>query len=105
MNTLIGPEGTACGEILRAMQGASHWWHEENAQDRKEKGVGDHQLQKAEHGPTPKFLDKFYNKRDIPWVKLVWNTYYGNGKIPHASRDRGSFWWRNILKLLMNIEQ
>jgi hypothetical protein len=45
-----------------------------------------------------KFLDKFYNKRDIPWVNLIWNSYYANGEIPHASKD-GSFWWRDILKL------
>jgi hypothetical protein len=28
-----------------------------------------------------KFLDKFYNKRDIPWVNLIWNSYYANGEI------------------------
>jgi hypothetical protein len=46
-----------------------------------------------------KFLDKFYNKRDIPWVNLIWNSYYANGETPHASKDKGSFWWRDILKL------
>jgi hypothetical protein len=30
---------------------------------------------------------------------LIWNFYYANGDIPHASKDKGSFWWRNILKL------
>jgi hypothetical protein len=38
------------------------------------------------------FLDKFYNKRDIPWVNLIWNSYYANGEIPHASNYKGSFW-------------
>jgi hypothetical protein len=31
-----------------------------------------------------KHLDKLYNKIDIPWVNLIWNTYYLNGEIPHA---------------------
>jgi hypothetical protein len=35
-----------------------------------------------------KHLDKFYNKADIPWVNLIWNTYYFNGKVPHATKDK-----------------
>jgi hypothetical protein len=46
-----------------------------------------------------KHLDKFYNKRDIPWVNLIWNTHYSNGEVPHATKDRGSFWWKDLLKL------
>lgn len=34
-------------------------------------------------------LLKFYNKDDVPWVKLIWNTYYQN-KIPCASEPCGS---------------
>ena len=45
-----------------------------------------------------KFLHKFYNKMDIPWVQLLWNTYYTD-KIPHAMAPIGSFWWCDILKL------
>ena len=45
-----------------------------------------------------KYLDKFYNKVDTPWVNLIWNTYYTN-KVPHAVEDCGSFWWKAILKL------
>jgi hypothetical protein len=37
-----------------------------------------------------KFLDKFYNKKDIQWVHLIWQTYYQNS-IPHASNMCGSF--------------
>lgn len=29
------------------------------------------------------FLDKFYNRLDLPWVKLIWDAYYQD-KIPHA---------------------
>jgi hypothetical protein len=45
-----------------------------------------------------KHLHKFYNKVDVPWVKLVWNAYY-EGKVPHATREMGSFWWRDIQRL------
>jgi len=44
-------------------------------------------------------LHKFYNKHDIPWVNLVWEKHYGNGKLPSHIR-KGSFWWRDILKLI-----
>jgi hypothetical protein len=46
-----------------------------------------------------KHLDKFYNKKDIPWVNLIWNSHYSNGEILHASKENGSFWWREVLKL------
>jgi hypothetical protein len=29
-----------------------------------------------------KNLHKFYSKDDLPWVKLLWNKYYTNGKLP-----------------------
>jgi hypothetical protein len=38
-----------------------------------------------------KHLHKFYNKEDIPWVQLIWNTHYTNGQVPHASPEKGSF--------------
>jgi hypothetical protein len=37
-----------------------------------------------------KFLDKFYKKKDIQWVHLIWQTYYQHS-IPHASDMCGSF--------------
>jgi hypothetical protein len=45
-----------------------------------------------------KHLHKFYNKVDVPWVHLIWNTYYQH-KVPHLVSARGSFWWKDILKL------
>lgn len=45
------------------------------------------------------FLHKFYNKVDIPWVHLVWDNHYDNGQLP-GQYMRGSFWWRDIVKLL-----
>jgi hypothetical protein len=46
-----------------------------------------------------KNLDNFFNKVDLPWVHLIWEKYYQNGKVPGAQM-RGSFWWCSILRLL-----
>jgi hypothetical protein len=46
-----------------------------------------------------KNLDKFYNKHDVPWVNLIWEAYYSNGKLPDKL-NVGSFWWKSHLKLL-----
>ena len=45
-----------------------------------------------------KHLSKFYNKADIPWVQIVWYKYY-TSKVPHAAREIGSFWWKDVLRL------
>ena len=45
-----------------------------------------------------KQLHKFYSRQDIPWVQLIWNRYY-TSKIPHASVEVGSFWWKDLLRL------
>jgi hypothetical protein len=34
----------------------------------------------------------------VPWVQLIWATYYQN-KVPHLAPVKGSFWWKDILKL------
>jgi hypothetical protein len=47
-----------------------------------------------------KFLDKFYNKLELPWVQLI---CYDEGKIPHVEDLRGSFWWRDVLKQVDNF--
>jgi hypothetical protein len=46
-----------------------------------------------------KYLDKFYNKADIPWVSLIWTTYYSES-VPYATKLCGSFWWRDVFKLV-----
>jgi hypothetical protein len=33
-----------------------------------------------------KFFDKFYNRKDIPWVHLIWNARY-NDKIPDNPQE------------------
>jgi hypothetical protein len=45
-----------------------------------------------------KQLDKFYNKANIQWVNLIWEKYYPDG-VPHLRREKGSFWWKDILRL------
>jgi len=61
-------------------------------------GMGIMNLQLQKKALLIKHLHKFYNKADIPWVSLIWNTYY-NDNVPHATVACGSFWWRDILKL------
>ena len=29
-----------------------------------------------------KNLHKFFNKADVPWVRLIWNNYYKHNKLP-----------------------
>jgi len=45
-----------------------------------------------------KHLSKFYNKANLPWVQLIWSKYYTH-KVPHAAREVGSFWWKDVLRL------
>lgn len=37
-------------------------------------------------------------KVDLPWVKLIWSSYYSDGSLP-GQRIKGSFWWKDIVKL------
>ena len=62
-------------------------------------GLGVINLSSQNNALLLKHLDKFYNKRDIPWVNLIWETYYSSGEVPHAVNEMGSFWWKDILKL------
>ena len=66
---------------------------------KKKGGLGIINLRSQNSALLMKHLDKFYNQKDVPWVKLVWNAHYQNGQIPHATTDKGSFWWRDLLKL------
>ena len=66
---------------------------------KKKGGLGIINLRSQNSALLLKHLDKFYNKKEIPWVKLIWHAHYSNGDIPHASTNRGSFWWRDVLKL------
>lgn len=62
-------------------------------------GLGIHDLQLQNECLLLKHLHKFFNQSDIPWVRLIWNSYYGDQALTVNTR-LVSFWWRDILKLL-----
>jgi hypothetical protein len=62
-------------------------------------GLGVVRLRLQNEALLMKKLHIFSSKQDLPWVKLVWDKYYKNGKLPDH-RMKGSFWWKGILKLL-----
>lgn len=45
-----------------------------------------------------KHLLKFYTADYLPWVRLIWFSYYGT-KVSHMVFNKGSFWWRDIIQL------
>ena len=49
-----------------------------------------------------KNLHKFYNRHNIPWVNLIWETHYNGDFLPGNSWI-GSFWWKANLKLIDNF--
>ena len=65
---------------------------------KKSEGLGIINLQTQSDALMLKYLHKFYNHHDIPWVELIWTTYYDN-KFPHATDPCRSFWWRDVIKL------
>jgi hypothetical protein len=62
-------------------------------------GLGILNLQLQNQALLMKHLNKFYNKEDVPWVSLVWNTYY-HERVPHATELCGSFWWKDVAKFM-----
>lgn len=62
-------------------------------------GLGVINLNSQNEALLLKFLHKFFTRADIPWVHLVWDNYYNNGKLPGQNKE-GSFWWKNVVKLL-----
>jgi hypothetical protein len=52
-------------------------------------GLGIINLKTQNKALLMKHLYMFYNKKDIPWVKLIWNSHYSNGEVPHAAKERG----------------
>lgn len=66
---------------------------------KEEGGLGVLNLKTQNEALLIKHLNKFFNREDIPWVSLIWESYYDSGCLPGQSK-KGSFWWRDILKLL-----
>jgi hypothetical protein len=67
-----------------------------------EGGLGIINLRTQNKALLLKFLHKFYNKLDFPWVHLTWQNLYTNGTPPHERRNVGSFWWRDVISLAEN---
>ncbi|MDD0473408.1 hypothetical protein PFI47_10730, partial [Streptococcus pneumoniae] len=65
---------------------------------KKKGGLGVLNLKIQNDVPLLNFLDKFYNKADVPWVTLLWDSYC-LVKVPHAMYPCGSLWWKDVFKL------
>ena len=68
-------------------------------------GLGVLDLRKQNEPLIMKNLFKFFNSHDIPWVQLLWNAHYQNGKIPIKQQQKGSFWWRNCVSFLDDFKR
>lgn len=62
---------------------------------KEEGGLGIINIEVQNQSLLMKNLDKFFNKRDIPWVTMAWEKHYKNGKLPGQTK-KGSFWWRDV---------
>jgi hypothetical protein len=54
---------------------------------KEEGGLGVINLEKHNQALLMKNLDKFFNHKDTPWVSLIWEKYYSNGKLPSNTRN------------------
>lgn len=68
---------------------------------KKKGGLGVINLEFQNIALLVKHLDKFFNKKNLPWVQLIWNKHYSNSdKPPQAHKEKGSFWWKDIFRLI-----
>lgn len=71
---------------------------EEACKPKDEGGLGIVDIKTQNKALLLKFLDKFYHKKDTPWVQLTWTKLYANSQTPPQDRSPvGSFWWKDIL--------
>lgn len=66
-------------------------------------GLGILNLTAFNEAQMVKFLYKFYNHMDTPWVNLIWKSYYTNS-LPSTSDLVGSFWWKDLTLLIPNFK-
>jgi hypothetical protein len=66
-------------------------------------GLGVIRLETQNDALPLKFFHKFFNSHHLPWVNIIWNSYYTSGRLP-GHRRIGSFWWKSMLKLLHNFK-
>jgi len=67
---------------------------------KEEGGLGVLNLQTHNKALLLKDLHNFFNKSNLPWVELIWDKHYRNGRLPSSNVPKGSFLWRDVLKLL-----
>jgi hypothetical protein len=67
-------------------------------------GLGVLDLREQNKALQMKNLYQFYNRHDSPWVPLIWNAYYQNGKLPESCHQKGSFWWRDCISLVSKFK-
>jgi hypothetical protein len=67
--------------------------------DKKEGSLGVLSQRTQNEALLLKYMHKFLNREDLPWVNLIWEKYYRNGRLPGAATV-GSPWWRDILRLI-----
>jgi hypothetical protein len=66
-------------------------------------GLGVIRLETQNEALLLKYLHKFFNNHDLPWVNIIWNNYYTTDRLP-GHRRIVSFWWKSLLKLLQNFK-
>ena len=71
----------------------------DDMQTKQQGGLGVLNLREQNKALLIKHLFKFYNKVDVPWVKLIWEAHYHNNDVPHFNRSKGSFWWKDCMKM------
>ena len=109
MCTLVIPKGVI--EIIDKARRRCLWRKDKNKErvnslaswemvckPKKKGGLGIMDLHLQNKALLIKFLDKFYNNAEVPWVSLVRDSYYFN-TVPHAVVKSGSFWWRGVFAL------
>ena len=50
-----------------------------------------------------KNIQRMLNKENIPWINLIWESYYNNG--PPDDKLLGSFWWKAHISLFNIYKQ
>lgn len=62
-------------------------------------GLGIINLRAQNNALLLKFLHKFYNQHDLPWVQLTGQHLYRRPTPPHEGKPKGSFWWKVVIRL------
>lgn len=96
---LTQQEGIVFGEDRMPQLKESLWHHGIKFVDLRTKVVlGVLNLYIQNEALLPKHFHNFYTAQDLPWVRLIWASYYRT-KVPHMVFTKGSFWWRDIIQL------